>query len=199
VFGKLMRRLGGGASDAGSRSMNGAAGAAFTGTPDDRERLDWKLLQNGAIALYYKQPVLAEDSAWLQAHGYTVYTLDCAKWSTPAAMHADLKRVLGFPDYYAGNLASLIDSLAELDVPPAGCALQLRRFDAFATHDRALAQTLLDVLETTSRNFLLTGRRFVALVQSDNPRLGFERVGARPVTWNPREWLDTARGIGKSP
>jgi hypothetical protein len=30
-------------------------------------------------------------------------------------------------------------------------------------------------------------------VQSNDPRIRFERVGAMPVTWNPREWLDADR------
>ena len=164
--------------------------------PREWERLDWRLLQNGAVALYHRPAVLAEDTAWLQAQGYKLYTVDCARWDTAAAMHQDLKRTLDFPAYYAGNLASLIDALAEFAVPDrGGSAIQLRRFDAFARRERALAQTLLDVLETTSRGFLLTGRRFLALAQSDDPRISFERVGARPVNWNPREWLESNRGL----
>ena len=170
--------------------------AFFKNDSRERDRLDWRLLQNGAVALYHRPAVLAEDAAWLQSQGYKVYTVDCARWESAAAMHEELKRVLGFPAYYAGNLASLIDALAELAVPErGGSALQLRRFDAFARRERALAQTLLDVLETTSRGFLLTGRRFLALVQSDDPRISFERVGARPVNWNPREWLESNRGL----
>jgi hypothetical protein len=35
-------------------------------------------------------------------------------------------------------------------------------------------------------------------VQSDDPRIRFERVGAMPVTWNPQEWLDADRGVGRA-
>lgn len=170
--------------------------AFFRNDPREWERLDWRLLQNGAVALYHRVSVLSEDTAWLQSQGYKLFTFDCARWDSAAAMHQDLKRVLGFPAYYGNNLAALIDSLAELPVPDrGGTVLQLRRFDAFARRERALAQTLLDVLETTSRGYLLTGRRFLALVQSDDARLSFERVGARPVNWNPREWLESSRGL----
>jgi hypothetical protein len=185
------------ALSSGRERAPATGGAPFGTDPIERERLDWRILEQGACALYYKPAVLAEDVAWLQAQGYTVHALDCARWSSPAAMHGDLKAALGFPSHYAANLASLIDALAEMEVPaPGGMAVQLRRFDTFAGRDRDFAHTLLDVLETTSRGFLLTGRRFIALVQSDNPRISFERVGARPVNWNPREWLESARGLG---
>jgi hypothetical protein len=68
-----------------------------------------------------------------------------------------------------------------------------RGYDAFAKSQPHLAQTILDSIESTSRRFLLTGRRLLALVQSSDPRIRFERVGAMPVTWNPREWLDADR------
>jgi len=42
---------------------------------------------------------------------------------------------------------------------------------------------------------LLLGQRLLALVQSDDPRIRFERIGAVPVNWNPREWLDSDRGL----
>ena len=73
-----------------------------------------------------------------------------------------------------------------------------RRYDSFARSQPQLAQTILDSIETSSRRFLLTGRRLLALVQSDDPRIRFERVGAVPVTWNPREWLDSDRGLSRA-
>ena len=37
--------------------------------------------------------------------------------------------------------------------------------------------------------------RLLTLAQSDDPRIEFEPVGAHPVIWNPREWLDKNRGL----
>jgi RNAse (barnase) inhibitor barstar len=166
--------------------------------PAEVERLDWKLLERGAVALYYKGSVLSQDLAWLRQQKYVVHELDAAQWKEPAQFHEAVRGALGFPAYYGKNLASWIDCVAELAVPDeSGMALVFRRFDAFAKAQPQLAQTILDSLETTSRRFLLTGRRLIALVQSDDPRIRFERVGAMPVTWNPREWLDSDRGIGR--
>ncbi|MGH7619064.1 MAG: barstar family protein [Gemmatimonadaceae bacterium] len=165
----------------------------------ETDRLDWKLLERGAVALYHKGAVLSQDLAWLRQQQYVVHELDAAAWSEPGHFHEAVKTALGFPAHYGRNLASWIDCLAELAVPDeGGTALALRRYDAFARAQPQFAQTILDSLEMTSRRFLLTGRRLIALVQSDDPRIRFERVGALPVTWNPREWLDSDRGIGGS-
>jgi hypothetical protein len=169
-------------------------------TPDEAERLDWRLLERGAIALYHRSSVLSQDAAWLRHQRYQVYEMDAAKWSTPADFHTDAQRVLGFPAFYAKNLAAWLDFLGELAVPDeSGAVLIFRHFDAFARAQPQFAHTLLDSIESTSRRFLLTGRRFLALVQSDDPRIRFERVGALPVTWNPREWVDSDRIQKPSP
>ena len=85
-------------------------------------------------------------------------------------------------------------------MPPGGAmAVQMRRYDRFVKVDSHLAWSVLDALESTSRRLLLTGRRMLTLVQSDDPRIKFERVGAMPVNWNPREWLESDRGLGGPP
>ena len=184
-------------TSAASPGGNGAIPAAFGDLPADRERLDWLLFQNGGVVLYHKQQILTEHVAWLVREGYQLRELDAYGWKDAKAFHEDVKRVFAFPSHYTNNLASLVDALAELDIPPGGAvAVQMRRYDRFAKTESHLAWSVLDALETTSRRLLLTGRRLLTLVQSDDPRIKFERVGAMPVNWNPREWLETDRGIG---
>jgi RNAse (barnase) inhibitor barstar len=164
--------------------------------PPPIERLDVKLLESSAVTLYHKASVLTQDVACLQQFGYRLYTLDAGLWKSAADFHAAARRELGFPDYYVANLSSWIDCLGELDVPyDGGVVMQFRHFDAFARSDPTFAHTLLDSIESASRRFLLLGQRLLALVQSDDPRIRFERIGAVPVNWNPREWLDSDRGL----
>jgi RNAse (barnase) inhibitor barstar len=172
--------------------------AVFKNDPREWERLDWQLLQNGAVTLYHRASILTEDIAWMQRAGYKVHTLDAAQWTTPAKFHEDAMRALSFPSYYGKNLAAWIDHLAELPVPEqGGLALQFKHYDVFAKAQQPFAQTVLDSIESTSRRLMLTGRRLLALVQTDDPRIRFERVGAMAVTWNPREWNDAERlGVG---
>ena len=184
-------------------SANGPAGtvrtpAAFGDSTNDRERLDWHLFQNGGVVLYHKHQILTEHTAWLVREGYQLRELDAHGWKDARTFHDDVKRVFAFPTHYTPNLASLVDSLAELEIAPGGAlAVVLRRYDRFAKTEAHLAWSVLDALETTSRRLLLTGRRLLSLVQSDDPRIKFERVGAMPVNWNPREWLDSDRGLAR--
>lgn len=168
---------------------------AFRDDPAEWERLDWRLLQNGAVSLYHQPRVLEADLAWLIDADYRVIRVDCREW-TDGSPHPGLARALAFPAYYGANLNALEDALSDLDVPDlGGMVLVLHRLDAFvAATGKREAWAVLDVFERAARHFLLTGRRFLVLVQSDDPRLEFDGVGARPVTWNPREWL-TARRI----
>jgi hypothetical protein len=164
--------------------------------PVEAQRLDLQLLERGAVALYCKPSVLAADLSWFREHGYSIHELSAAGWLTAADFHETAKRALNFPAHYVQNLASWVDCVAELAVPDeSGTVIAFRQYDVFVRAQPQMAQTILDSIETTSRRFLLTGRRFLALVQSDDPRVRFERVGAMPVTWNPREWTDADRGL----
>ena len=168
--------------------------APFRDRLEDFQRLDWLILQNGAIALYHKRAILDEDRAWLAASAYEIRDLDAAPWITAADAHDALKSRLNFRDGYAANLASLIDALEDLRVPDdGGTALVIRHFDAFARREPAFAAALLEAIESTSRRFLLFGKRFLALVQSDDKTLRLSPVGARPVVWNPREVATATR------
>ena len=47
-------------------------GMAIFRNDEDLQRLDWELLQNGAVTLYVRPEVLAEDIEWLKRHDYRV-------------------------------------------------------------------------------------------------------------------------------
>src|SRR5262249_46311879 len=55
--------------------------------PAEVERLDWKLLERGAVALYHKGSVLSQDLAWFRQQKYVVHELDAAQWKEPANFH----------------------------------------------------------------------------------------------------------------
>lgn len=178
-------------------SSRSAPMAPFRDRSEDFQRLDWHILQNGAIALYHKRAVLDEDRAILAALGYRVHVLDAGTWQSATDMHEDVQRALSFPQYYGRNLAALVDCLSDLNIPTdGGVALVVRHFDKFARLEPALATAVLEALESTSRHHLLFGRRFLAMVQSDDATVRFAPVGARPVVWNPREVTPSNRGLG---
>jgi len=47
----------------------------------------------------------------------------------------------------------------------------LHQFHSFVRMDPSFAQAVLDTCADNSRRFLLTGSRFVVLVQTDDPRI----------------------------
>jgi RNAse (barnase) inhibitor barstar len=170
--------------------------AAFSTDGSDFQRLDWLLLQNGAVTLYFRREALDLDAGWLRAHGYQVRELDCINWSEVRAMHQSVAKALSFPDYYGMNLDALNDCLSDVEIPAdAGLAIVLQRIDVFASRHRDVAQRMLDIFADNARRFLLFGRRLLVLAQSDDPRISFEPVGAKTVQWNPKEWLDASRGL----
>jgi hypothetical protein len=164
--------------------------------PDDFERLDYALLQNGPISLYYRSEVLAADLDWLTAHEYRIDSFDCSVWRGEKDMHAGLAEKLNFPKYPFPNLDGLNDFLSDLDISETGGrVLVFHRFDMFVAKDPSIAWTLLDIVASNSRYFLLLGKHLMSLVQSDDPKIQFNPVGACPVTWNRKEWLNKSRGL----
>lgn len=170
--------------------------APFSQDPEEWQRLDWMLLQNSAVALYYRRSVLEGDINWFTSNGYQVVTVDAGELTVADDLLAELGKAFAFPDYYGENLAAFNDCLSDVEVPDAGgLVLVMHRFDHVAQLDRSFAQIVLHICADNSRRFLLTGRRFLVLIQSDDARLAFEPVGRTPVIWNPQEWLDANRGL----
>jgi Barstar (barnase inhibitor) len=179
--------------------------AAFDQQEDSRKRLDWEILRDGGINLYLRREYLDADIDWLRSQHYQVFPFDCTKWRSSEVMHADFARTLSFPSYYGKNLDALHDCLEEdLFVPDVGgVALILDRFDVYAKAQgttlipsgRAEAEVLLDILARATRYFLLTGRRLLTLVQSDDPEIRFDKLACVFADWNRREWLYKNRGL----
>src|SRR5688572_14562804 len=95
-------------------------------------------------------------------------------------MHEALGSGLEFRGYYGRNLDALNDCLCDIEISEeSGRALVFNRYDAFTVRFPRLAWAILDIVEITSRRLLLFGRRLLVLVQSDDPAISFEPVGAR--------------------
>ena len=177
--------------------------AAFDAQDQTQETLDWIILRDGGIALYLRREYLDEDLEWFRQQSYELYSFNCEKW-TLSGMHADFERTLNFPSYYGSNLDALWDCLQDLSVPQrGGTVIVLNRLDAFQKglgaavlpSGRAEGEIVLDILARTSRHFLLTGRRFLTLVQSDDPRLHVEGLAGVATIWNWRELQNENRGL----
>lgn len=176
--------------------------ASWDADAETSHAVDFRLVHNTFVTMFWQPSVLDETVIWLLQHGYDVATFDAATWTTPGDMFGDVAQRLDFPDYFGRNLDALNDCMRDVAScdygwrPDAtGLVIVLRAFDAFATVDRRTAQIMLEIFADQARSAILIGNRILCLVQSNDPRLSFEPVGAVPVTWNDAEWLNSKRGL----
>jgi RNAse (barnase) inhibitor barstar len=163
--------------------------ASFTDNPEDFQRLDFAILQNGSVSLYFRSSILEEDVYWLKAHAHRVDSFDCESWTDDAALLNDFGLKMEFPDYYGQNFNALSDCLGDIEIADdGGRPIVLNRFDSFASKDSESAQILLNILDEKSRAHLMFGRRLMTLVQSNDPTTRFETIGRYRANWNRREF-----------
>jgi hypothetical protein len=174
--------------------------AAFDPETELSHDLAFRLLINTSVTLFWRLSVLNETTSWLDCHGYQVIHLDASHWATDDDLHRAIAPALGFPDYYGHNLDALNDCMRDVVsqdygwAPEAtGLALVFTGYDGFADRCPRTAHIVLDIMANQSRSAALFGRRLMCLVQSNDPRIRFEPVGATPVMWNDAEWLDSKR------
>jgi len=178
--------------------------AVFNAVDVTDQQLDWTIVRDGGLALYWRPEVLAQDSRWLELKGYRIVEFNAAGWNSEEQMHQSLASRLSFPDYYGKNLHALNECRQDDVVVPddGGLVLVLRHYDRFAKavqieapDARNLAQSVLHILGRAIRHHMLFGRRLMILVQSDDPRVCFENLACIAANWNPREWLARNRGL----
>lgn len=170
--------------------------------PDDElsQDLAYRMLSNAAVTLFWRREVLDDTLQWLAVQGYQIVELDASTWSGEPDFHHAMSRALSFPDYYGRNLDALNDCMGDVVVHEYGWArdatglvLVFAGYDRIATADPRCAQSVLDIVASHSRGAALFGRRLMCLVQSNDPEIGFDCVGATPVMWNDAEWLESHR------
>ena len=162
--------------------------------------VDYRLAADSFVTLFHDPAILTRTVAWLREHGYRVVTVDASEWRSEADLHDGLARALEFPDYYGANLDALNDCLRDIadgrstvDHDATGLVLALLAYDTVAATHPLLAHAVLDVFALRARGAALIGRRMLCLVQSRDPGIRFDPVGATPVLWNDAEWLDAKR------
>lgn len=165
-------------------------------SPEDCNRLDFEILAEGGVTLYFQHEVLGEDLAWFALERYEVVQFDEEALDSVMGFHFEARLKLGFPEGYEPTLENLRDALSEVEVPEeGGVVLVLLGLERIAEDDLDGLRGIVGVIRDLSHEFLLTGHRFVALLQSDDPELDLGELGARSVLWNPRERMPWTRGL----
>lgn len=172
---------------------------AFDPTSDLSEDLAFQMLSFSPVTLFFRAQTLTETTTWLTAGGYQVVEFDASDWDSHT-MHEDLARALSFPPYFGHNLDAVNDCMRDVvnqdygwRREATGLVLAFSGYDEFVRSDRRTAQILLDIIANHSRAAALIGRRLLCLVQTDDPDLELDPVGASPAWWNWAEWLRSNR------
>jgi hypothetical protein len=166
--------------------------AAFDPESDLDEDRAYQLLRFSPVTLFWRPQVLDETTEWLNDRGYQVIRLDASGWSTENDLYRDIAAALGFPG--CRSLSDLDDYMEDVVSPNStGLVLVFTGYDAFAARCPRAAQIVLHIMADHSRLAALLGERLMCLVQSNDPQIRFEPVGASPPAWNRAEWLDSRR------
>jgi len=166
----------------------------FGRKPEEQDRLDFRILQFGPVALYYQAAVLERDVAGVTELGYDLHRLDLEAAGSEE-FHELIASSLEFPDYYGRNLDALDDCLS--DVPytrESDVLLVLESFDSFFRRDEAFAHGVLDALWGNALRNQQVGHTMLVFVRSGDPRLSLPPVGSSTIYWNQAEFLDEDRG-----
>jgi hypothetical protein len=82
-------------------SYNSVAMAIKSDEVDDKQ-LDWIILRDGGVQLYWLDEILSDDLRWLKSNGYKIISFDAAEWRSGSEwksqrrMHESLKTKLSF-------------------------------------------------------------------------------------------------------
>lgn len=166
---------------------------------DDFQRLDYRLLQNGAVSLFWAPAILEETQQELSRLGYDLLEVSCLPGAS--SFERQMSDALRWEDQFGyapwnGNLDALNDGLGYFPFGPSGkAALTLRGFHALVSRDAEFAWHILDLIEANARYRLLEGKILIALVQTDDNRFTCPPIGGRSPRWSGAEWTDRERGL----
>ena len=176
--------------------------ASFPLGADVGQRLDWVLLQNGFVTLFWNNSIFGDTQDELDSEGYQVIGLDATGWTTDERMYDDISAAFDLPGYFGRNLNAVVDCLRDVarfdygaDPTATGTVVAIERIDALGQRSTDLARQLLDVLADAGRYAMLFGHRFIVLAQTDDPAISLGPLGATTASWNRAEWLNSSRGV----
>ncbi|MFE3167950.1 barstar family protein [Streptomyces sp. NPDC059224] len=156
---------------------------------------------NTFVTLFWRKSLFTQAADRLEESNFRVIRLEAGQWSTEQDMHRAIAAALDFPDYYGHNLDALNDCLGDVvcyggydDAPEgAGLVLAFTDYDHFAGICPRAAQVVLDIIADQARQAAVLRRRLICLIQSNDPQIRFEPIGATSVLWNNDEALDARR------
>ncbi|QDT30534.1 Barstar (barnase inhibitor) [Gimesia panareensis] len=157
--------------------------------------LDFQTLARGPVTKYFSRELLEKHLAWYAHQEYQIYQFDAQPWYSLDNFYSDMHAGFQFPDYFGRNWAALNDCLSDITSETGKVLVVVINFDHWYQEDGECASLFLDQMADQTYQFLLTGQRWITLIQSNDPGLQTRNVGAHPVHWNSLEWMNQDRGL----
>lgn len=161
----------------------------------DMNRADWSLLQNGPITLFRKREYFVDA---INALSELKYHIIQVRYSDRDSFYRDMSAALKWEQQFGyqwqGNLDAFDDGL--IDEPfstSSDSAICVENFDRLVADDREWSWNFLDIIADNSRSYLLSGKRLICLIQTNDSDFDPGRLGGLEPQWNSREWLTTNR------
>ena len=152
-----------------------------------------QILRQGPICKYLKNSILNEDLDWFSNNRYEIIEMGARNWNGKNT-HQNLKTALSFPEYYGENMNAFRDCLSDMySKRYQGLILVFRSYDDFVAEDRSFSEAILESIAWESREWLLTGKKLIGLVQSNDPDLHFPQLGGISPSWNGQKWFNQDR------
>ena len=163
---------------------------------DDHSRADYRLMQNSSVVRFWRKQIYQDAISDLDQLGYRILQLTFKSFDQ---FTQDMSEALKWQDQFGhspwgGDLDALNDGLRGEPFHSADDnAICIQDFHLLVAFDADYAWNILDILECQSRDYLMFGKRLIALVQTNDKAYAPDRVGSRLAQWNEREWYTLSR------
>lgn len=161
----------------------------------NENKLDFCTLARGPVTKYFSLELLEQHQQWFEQQEYKIYRFDAKSWHSIDNFYSDVHAGFEFPDYFGRNWDALNDCLTDMVSENGKVLVVVRNFDHWYQEDVNSAKLFLDYMAFMTYQFLLVGKRWITLIQSNRPSFDVAEVGAQSVFWNEKEWMDQDRGL----
>ncbi|MAX35830.1 barstar family protein [Gimesia sp.] len=159
------------------------------------KELDYQILADGPVTKYYSIELLDQHQNWFSEHGYQIYCFDAKTWYSRDNFYSDIHDGFEFPEYFGRNWDAFNDCISDMVSENGKVLVVIKNFDRWHQEDLSSAMLFLNYMVHQTYQFLLEGKRWITLIQSNTPSLDVSDAGAMPVYWNRKEWMNKDRGL----
>jgi hypothetical protein len=163
--------------------------------PWEKNTLDYLIMLNGSISLYYKQDALAHDKDSLIKLKYSIVNVDPIKLNSFGGIYNLIYKAIGL-GYNSSSLDSFFDYMSdssEIDLlknGSEGLVVSIDNCDTLYNMDSKIFSHFLYVLSEVSRVWMLEGYKIIFLIRFDEKSIQPEIEFSKKIPLNGKEFFN---------